>query len=165
MIRIAGINENDFINGEGVSVSLFLQGCPFRCKNCHNPETWNSEGGNAWHEDELIETIISLIQSNGIQRNLSILGGEPLDTDDKKEFVKQLIYKVKDKYPSIKIVLWTGYNYEDLKNKNELKFIFKNIDYLIDGQYIDAERDITLKWRGSRNQRIINMRTGEIIND
>lgn len=161
MIRIAGINENDFINGEGVSVSLFLQGCPFRCKNCQNPETWSSDGGNAWHEDKLIETIISLIQSNGIQRNLSILGGEPLDTDDKKEFIKQLIYKVKDKYPNIKIVLWTGYKYEELKDKNELKYIFNNIDYLIDGQYIDEERDITLKWRGSRNQRIINIKTGE----
>ena len=105
MIRIAGINENDMINGEGVSVSLFLQGCPFHCKGCHNPETWNPECGNAWYEDELIEHIIELIGANEVKRNLSILGGEPLDTDDKREFVKQLIYKVKNKYPNIKIII------------------------------------------------------------
>ena len=105
MIRIAGINENDMVNGEGVSVSLFLQGCPFHCKGCHNPETWNPECGNAWYEDELIEHIIELISANGVERNLSILGGEPLDTDDKREFVKQLIYKVKNKYPNIKIII------------------------------------------------------------
>ena len=105
MIRIAGINENDMVNGEGVSVSLFLQGCPFHCKGCHNPETWNPECGNAWYEDELIEHIIELIGANEVKRNLSILGGEPLDTDDKREFVKQLIYKVKNKYPNIKIII------------------------------------------------------------
>ena len=67
MIRIAGINENDMINGEGVSVSLFLQGCPFHCKGCHNPETWNPECGNAWYEDELIEHIIELIGANEVK--------------------------------------------------------------------------------------------------
>ena len=82
---------------EGVSVSLFLQGCHFHCKGCHNPEAWDFEGGDAWYEDELIQTIIDAIAANGIQRNLSILGGEPLDTDDKREFVKQLIYKTKNK--------------------------------------------------------------------
>ena len=105
MIRVAGINGNDFVNGEGVSVSLFLQGCHFHCKGCHNPETWNPEGGDAWNEDELITHIIELIAANGIQRNLSILGGEQLNTDDKREFVKQLIYKTRDRYPDIKIVV------------------------------------------------------------
>lgn len=165
MIRVAGINGNDFVNGEGVSVSLFLQGCHFHCKGCHNPETWNPEGGDAWYEDELIAHIIELIAANRIQRNLSILGGEPLDTDDKREFVKQLIYKTRDKYPNIKIVVWTGYVYEDLIKESNTDYILKNIDYLIEGPFILEERDITLKWRGSRNQRVINMRTGENIND
>ena len=155
MIRIAGINKNDMVNGEGVCVSLFLQGCPFHCEGCHNPETWNPNGGDAWYEEELIQDIIDAIAANGIQRNLSILGGEPLDTDDKKEFCKQLIYKVKDKYPDIKIYLWTGYLYEDLKDKPELKYILNNIDILIDGPFNIKERDITLPLRGSRNQRVI----------
>lgn len=158
MIRVAGINGNDFVNGEGVSVSLFLQGCHFHCKGCHNSETWNPKGGDAWYEDELIAHIITLIAANGIQRNLSILGGEPLDTDDKREFVKQLIYKTRDRYPDIKIVVWTGYTYEDLIKENNTDYTLKNIDYLIEGPFILEERDITLKWRGSRNQRIIDMK-------
>ena len=95
MIRVAGINGNDFINGEGVSVSLFLQGCPFHCQGCHNPETWDPNGGNVWDWDDLINHIIELISANGIQRNLSILGGEPLDTYDKREFVHSLIKIIK----------------------------------------------------------------------
>lgn len=164
MIRVAGINGNDFVNGEGVSVSLFLQGCHFHCKGCHNPETWNSEGGNAWYEDELIAHIIELIAANGIQRNLSILGGEPLDTNDKRNFVKQLIYKVKEKYPTIKIIIWTGYDYDDLKDNESMQDILNNINYLIAGPFVLEERDITLKWRGSRNQQIVNLKTGEIEN-
>ena len=154
MIRVAGLNKNDVVNGEGVSVSLFLQGCHFHCPGCHNPEAWDPNGGQAWVEDELIEYIISAIADNGIQRNLSILGGEPLDTDEKIEFVKQLIYKVKDKYPNIKIAIWTGYEYKDLKINSSMTYILKNINYLIDGPYMQDKRDITLKWRGSRNQRI-----------
>ena len=165
MIRVAGLNKNDVVNGEGVSVSLFLQGCHFHCKGCHNPEAWDFEGGDAWYEDELIQTIIDAIAANGIQRNLSILGGEPLDTDDKREFCKQLIYKTKDRYPDIKIVIWTGYTLENLQKENNTDYILKNIDYLIEGPFILEERDITLKWRGSRNQNIINMKTGEIEND
>lgn len=158
MIRVAGINENDTVNGEGVCVSIFLQGCPIHCPGCQNPETWNADGGNAWYEDELIEHIIELISANSIERNLSILGGEPLDTDDKRKFVKQLIYKVKNKYPNIKIFLWTGYNYENIKNKSYMEYILNNIDYIIEGPFKLAERDITLKWRGSRNQNIIKLK-------
>ena len=165
MIRVAGLNKNDVVNGEGVSVSLFLQGCPHHCKGCFSQKTWNPEGGNAWYEDELIQTIIDAIAANNIQRNLSILGGEPLDTDDKREFCKQLIYKVKDKYPDIKIVIWTGYTLEDLKKESNTDYILKNIDYLIEGPFILAERDITLKWRGSRNQNIYNMKTKQIENN
>jgi len=163
MIRIAGINENDMVNGEGVSVSLFLQGCPFHCKGCHNPETWDPEGGNAWFEENLIKHIKELIAANGIQRNLSILGGEPLDTPDKLNFLEKLIFSVKNKYPNIIICLWTGYNYEYLQTRWDMNFILNNIDYLIDGPFKIKERDITLKWRGSRNQRIIDLKKGLII--
>lgn len=161
MINIAGLNKNDVVNGEGVSVSVFLQGCHFRCPGCHNPEAWPEDGGQPYMEQEFINIVLEAIGANGIMRNLSILGGEPLDTDDKIEFVKQLIYQTKNKYPNIKIVLWTGYEYEEIKDRVDLKYIFNNIDYLIDGPFKIEERDITLKWRGSRNQKIRNLKTGE----
>ncbi len=164
MIRIAGINQNDFINGQGVSVSLFLQGCPFHCKGCHNPETWDPNGGLEYDEFEIIDKIIYIIDKNGIQRNLSILGGEPLDTKEKINFINMLIDSVKKEYPNIKIYIWTGYQYKQIKNNENLQYIFNNIDYLIEGPYIESERDITLKWRGSRNQNIINMKTKQIEN-
>ena len=165
MIRIAGLNGNDFVNGEGVSVSLFLQGCPFHCEGCHNPETWNPKGGIKVDEGDLIQQILTLINANNIIRNLSILGGEPLDTEQKRDFLRELIIRVRYYYPEIKIVLWTGYKYNDIKDKEDFKYILENIDYLIDGPFILKERDITLKWRGSRNQKIRDMKTGEIIND
>ena len=105
MIRIAGINKNDYINGEGISVSLFLQGCPFECQGCHNPETWDSEGGIQRDENELIQEIEDAIKSNGIIRNLSILGGEPLDTMHKREFLLKLITTVRKDFPNIIICL------------------------------------------------------------
>lgn len=165
MIRIAGLNGNDFVNGKGVSVSLFLQGCPFHCEGCHNPETWNPKGGIEVDEGDLIQQILTLINANNITRNLSILGGEPLDTEQKRYFLRELIIRAKYYYPEIKIVLWTGYKYNDIKDKEDFKYILENIDYLIDGPFILKERDITLKWRGSRNQNIRNMKTGEIEND
>ena len=165
MIRIAGLNGNDFVNGEGVSVSLFLQGCPFHCEGCHNPETWNPKGGIEVDEGDLIQQILILINTNNITRNLSILGGEPLDTEQKRDFLRELIIRVRYYYPEIKIVLWTGYKYNDIKDKEDFKYILENIDYLIDGPFIVKERDITLKWRGSRNQNIRNMKTGEIENN
>lgn len=105
MIRIAGLNGNDFVNGEGVSVSLFLQGCPFHCEGCHNPETWNPKGGIEVDEGDLIQQILTLINANNITRNLSILGGEPLDTEQKRDFLRELIIPVRYYYPEIKIVL------------------------------------------------------------
>ena len=167
MIRIAGINGNDFVNGKGVSVSLFLQGCHFHCKGCHNPETWDPNGGEVWDNNILTQTIIEAIAANGIQRNFSILGGEPLNTMNKISYLANLIQKIRQQYPNITICLWTGYYYKDLikDDNNIINYILKNIDYLIEGPFILKERDITLKWRGSRNQNIINMKTGEIEND
>lgn len=168
MIRVAGINGNDFVNGEGVSVSLFLQGCSFHCQGCHNPETWDPNGGKIWDWNDLINHIIELISANGIQRNLSILGGEPLDTYDKRNFIKLLLKVVKNKFPNIKICLWTGYTLSQLREDTNLigaGEILTTIDYLIEGPFKLKERDITLKWRGSRNQNIINMKTGKVENN
>lgn len=158
MIRIAKIIENDIVDGEGVCVSLWLQGCPIKCPGCHNPETWNPDGGEVWDDNDLINHIIKLISANGVQRNLSILGGEPLATCEKREFIYLLLEAVRKQYSDIKIFLWTGYTLETLRRNTRfigvIKKIIFSLDYLIEGPFILKERDITLKWRGSRNQKI-----------
>lgn len=155
-MRYAGIKENDTTNGEGVCVSLFLQGCPHKCKGCFNPETWDFNGGIEIDEEKLLKKVISLIDINNIQRNLSILGGEPL-CEENIHFVCLLVFAMKNFFPDNKIHIWTGYTIEELLQRDNtyIKLFLEQIDYLIDGPYIEEERDITLKWKGSKNQRIL----------
>ena len=157
-MRYAGIIRNDVAAGQGVCVTFFVQGCDFHCPGCHNPQTWDFNGGYEFTQ-ETMDTIIKALKANGIQRNFCIMGGEPLN--EKNRFLTNLVItEVKKFYPNIKIYVWTGYLYEDLLAKNEkiLQNIFDNIDFLIDGPFIKEQRDITLAMRGSRNQRIINLK-------
>ena len=134
-----------------------FNGCPHHCPGCHNPETWSSSGGELFNIDDTIINILEYINENGIQRNLSILGGEPLWRPN-AEFTAALAAAAREKYPNIKICVWTGYLYEDIKDDETINNLFQSIDYLIDGPYRQRERDITLKWRGSRNQRVIDIK-------
>ena len=152
-MRIAGLIKNDVVNGYDVCVSLWTQGCPFHCKECHNPQTWDFEGGTLAFEDDLIEEIKKAIHENGIQRNLSILGGEPL-CQNNIEFVKKLVSNIREEYPAILIFVWSGFAYEELVDKND--FLSK-IDVLVDGRYEHEQRDLSLPLRGSRNQRVIDI--------
>ena len=156
-MKYSGIIYNDTCAGPGVCVTFFTQGCPHRCFNCQNPETWDFNGGKEFTV-ETLESIINGLTANGIQRNLCIMGGEPLC--DENVFLTYLVIKeVKEKVPEAKIYIWSGYTYEELQYKNnpKVKEIFNLSDVLIDGPYIDKERDITLLMRGSRNQRIIDL--------
>lgn len=153
IVKFAVINKNDFINGEGVCVSLWVQGCPHHCKGCHNPEQWNFNGGQYKDNDILVEEIIDAITANGIQRNFSVLGGEPFAPQNMPD-VYEIIFKVKQKFPNIKVYVWSGYTLEELQEMY-LPKLLDNVDVLIDGRFILAERDITLKLRGSKNQRIL----------
>ena len=156
-MRYAGIIKNDVAAGQGVCVSFFVQGCDFHCKGCHNPQTWDFEGGYEFTQ-ETINNIITALKANGVQRNFCVMGGEPLHPDNR--FLTNLVIsEVKKVYPDIKVYLWTGYVYENLVDKDEklLQNIFRNVDVLIDGPFIMEERDITLPMRGSRNQRIIEL--------
>lgn len=157
-MRYSTIKKNDIVNGEDVCVSFWVQGCPLCCPGCHNASIWNFDGGKEF-TPQTLEEIISAISANGIQRNFSVLGGEPL-CDENLFLTTLVIQEVRKAYPNIKIFVWTGYTYEDLikKNDSHLNYIFNNIDYLIDGPYIESLRDITLHLRGSSNQRIINLR-------
>lgn len=156
-MRYSGIIYNDFSAAPGVSLSFFTQGCPqpFRCKGCHNPETWDFSGGREF-TDKTLDSIINGLQANGIKRNLAIMGGEPLALENLK-VTMTVIQRVKETYPDIKIYLWTGYVFKELKQEVQ-DYLRQNVDVVIDGPYIEEERDITLPMRGSRNQRIINLK-------
>lgn len=149
MVRLAKIDYNDVVNGEGICVSVWAQGCPHHCKGCHNPETWNFNSGKEYDEDLIINKIISKLHNNGINRNLSFLGGEPL-CQENKSFFKKLASKIKQRYPDTIIYCWTGYTLEKLSKED-----LKDIDVLIDGKFIEDKKDLKLKLRGSSNQRIL----------
>lgn len=160
MNKYHAIIPNDVVNGEGVCVSFFVQGCPHHCDDCFNPETWDFNGGQEYVDHTKWE-IIEAIGANGIQRNFSVLGGEPLDKRN-SSMVKEVIQAVRNAYPDIKIFLWTGYTTDELDElciqspeyKSFIEFILNNINVLIDGRFIKEEKDLDLKLRGSRNQHI-----------
>lgn len=146
--------KNDVVDTDaGICVSIWLQGCPFHCKGCHNPETWDFNGGTEIEEQELLSTILDAIGAQGIKRNLSILGGEPLCAQN-LNFTKLLIHRVKQEYKNIKIFLWTGFEFSQLKQNSKFDFILNNVDTLITGPFIQEQRDIMLPLRGSHNQEI-----------
>lgn len=156
--RIAGIIKNDVVNGIGVCVSVFTQGCPHHCKGCFNPETWDKNGG--YEVEDLELKIVKDINANGIQRNLSILGGEPLYKNN-RNLVMRLVTTAKQIYPSIKIFIWTGYTIEQLQkariSDDELNIILNNTNYIIDGLFNETQRDYSLWLRGSRNQNVYEL--------
>lgn len=171
-MKYAGIINNDVVNGYDVCVSYWCQGCRFRCPGCQNPQTWDFSGGIDIEEDTLIQNILSAIHANGIMRNFSILGGEPM-CDENVAFTKRLVQAVKGAYPDIMIFVWTGYKLEDLmtyygEHSGDVKYVLDNIDVIIDGQFDLSSRDITLPFRGSKNQRVIDMKmtekSGKVIN-
>ena len=157
-MRYAGLNRNDMSAAPGVSVSFFTQGCPHHCKGCHNPETWDFDGGKEFTFDTLND-IVNSLTANGVSRSLAIMGGEPLC--EQNAFLTLLVVKtVKERLPNTKIYIWTGYTYDKLKEVCDphVKSILEYADYLIDGPYIQELRDITLSMRGSSNQNIIDLK-------
>lgn len=152
-MRYAAIENNDYINGEGMCVSFWVQGCPHKCEGCHNPEAWSFEGGQEL-PNGYKGNIIKAISANGITRNFSVLGGEPLCPEN-LDLTLSTISAVRAAYPNIKIFLWTGYCLEDIKENPVVKEILEQINVLIDGPFIQEQRDITLKLRGSKNQRVL----------
>ena len=153
-MRYAGIIKNDFSAAPGTSVTFFTQGCPHKCEGCHNPETWDFEGGEEVTHDTILE-IIKAITANGLHRNLCIMGGEPLCPEN--QFLTNLIINsVKEKLPDTKIYLWTGYYLENLDmSNNRIKSILEQVYCIIDGPYDKTKRDVSLFMRGSSNQRIL----------
>lgn len=154
-MKYADIYPFDISNGPGIRVSLFVQGCEKHCKGCFNPETWDFEGGNEFIVEERT-TILKLCEPDYIS-GLSILGGEPLHPNN-IQTITDLCVKFKSKYPNKTIWIWTGYTMEELEEiyimDSSYSIIKSLADVIIDGPFVEAEKDLTLKWRGSRNQRI-----------
>ena len=151
------IKTNDISAAPGVSVTLYVSGCENHCPGCHNPETWDFNFGTPIDRNFYSYLIDKLVE-NGIKRNFCIMGGEPLHPKNREEVYKLIAY-VKDYDPNIEIWIWSGYIYENLlveaENDQTLDLILSEADVLVDGPFILSQRDITLKARGSRNQRII----------
>lgn len=154
MSRYSAIIPNDVVNGHGVCVSFFVQGCPHHCPGCFNEETWDFHGGVPY-TPEVKWNIIKAIAANNINRNFSVLGGEPLAPQN-IDMTWEIIDAVRHAYPNIEITLWTGYTYEELmvQPTENLLNILNTINILVDGPFIEEEKDLSLQLRGSRNQRI-----------
>ncbi len=151
-MRYNKIRKMDISNGPGVRVSIFMQGCAFNCQNCFNQETHDFNGGKEF-TDETIQRVLELCNNENIV-GLSILGGEPMHPKN-IEGTTKLAKAFKEKFPNKTLWAWTGYNYDkDIKEKE----ITKYLDVLVDGQYIDKLRNPNLEWRGSSNQRVINLK-------
>ena len=151
-MRYNKIRKMDISDGPGVRVSIFMQGCTFKCKNCFNPETHDFKGGTEF-TDETIDKVLSLAKPDHI-KGLSVLGGEPMHPVN-IDGTMRLVKAFKEKYPNKSVWVWSGFLYDDIIERN--KEIFNYIDVLVDGQYDDSLHDPTLKWRGSSNQRVIDI--------
>ena len=153
-MRYAQIRSLDISNGEGIGVSLFVQGCPFHCRNCFNPETWDFNGGEKWTE-ETKNKFLKLIDRPYIKR-VSLLGGECLAEQNLND-VLSLVQEIRISFPEKTIWLYTGYDFQEIfrgessciskKGLNDFKRrqIIKLCDLIVDGEYIDEQRDLSKK--------------------
>ena len=160
-MRYNKIRKMDIADGPGVRVSVFFQGCAFHCKNCFNPETWDFKAGKEF-TDETIEEILKLCENDFIT-GLSLLGGEPMHPTNIEGSTK-LAKMFKERFPEKTIWSWTGFLFDEyLKDKEIVNYL----DVVVDGQFKDELRNPNLKWKGSANQRVIDvkksLKKGEVV--
>ncbi len=161
-IRIAGMINDSIVDGPGLRFVIFTQGCPHHCDGCHNPESWKIEGGEEYIVDEVIKKFIN----NKLLTGITLSGGEPLVQPKECAMIAQ-----EAKNNNLTVLLFSGYRYEEiiklsLIDENIAK-LFELVDILIDGKFMKDKKDLTLKFRGSSNQRIIDVpksrELGEIV--
>lgn len=156
------ITKNDIANGPGVRVTLWVSGCSIHCKGCHNPQTWDFNVGTLFDESAKQELFQALNKT--YIRGITISGGNPLDRPHE---IFLLINEIKSKFPSKDIWLYSGYTYDEICLSKERFKAIVGADVLVDGPYIEEQRDITLPFRGSKNQRLIDvketLKQGQII--
>jgi len=150
-MNYAGIKKVDIANGPGVRVSLFVSGCRNHCPGCFNPETWDFDYGEPF-TDKTEEELIKTLRPSWIQ-GLSILGGDPMEPENQSALLP-LLRRVREELPGKDVWLYTGYRLESVSSSPLLDLA----DVVVDGPFIETEKDISLAFRGSRNQRIIDLR-------
>lgn len=166
-MRFASMRNLDISNGEGVGVSLFVQGCDRHCFNCFNPDTWDFNGGKEWTE-KTKNKFLELIDRPYIKR-VSFLGGECL-AEQNLDGVLSLIKEIRISFPEKTIWLYTGYQISEIVKQEQYEKvsgmsdvwskrweIISNVDIVVDGEYIDGQKDLSLKFRGSKNQHVIDV--------
>ncbi len=144
------IEKTSIANGEGIRVVLWVSGCSLHCRGCHNPETWNINSGEFFGEDAKKELFEAL--DKPYIKGITFSGGHPLENENIDD-VYCLCKEIKEKLPTKDIWLYTGYTFENINSHPIMQYI----DVLVDGKYIDEQRDLTLKFCGSKNQRLINV--------
>ena len=145
------ITKTDVANGSGIRVVLWVSGCEHHCPGCHNPQTWDEKSGKIFDDDAKIELFKAL--DNPYIAGVTFSGGDPLHPNN-IETVTALAQEIKEKFPEKNIWLYTGYEWEKIKEYS----IMKCIDVVVEGKFIQAQRNISLKWRGSSNQRVVNVK-------
>ena len=169
-MNYAEIKQYDVANGPGVRVSLFVSGCTHHCKECFNPETWDFKYGKPFTE-ETIQTILSYMEPEYV-KGITLLGGEPLEHSNQKGLLP-LVRVIKEKYPNKSIWCFTGYDFEKdvlgrmMEEIPETKEILSYLDVLVDGEYQEENHNLSLRFKGSSNQRIImvqdSLQAGKIV--
>lgn len=159
-MRYHNITKDDMLNGDGLRVVLWLSGCSHNCPGCQNPITWNPDGGLLF-DDDAKQEIFDLLDKDYIS-GITFSGGDPLHPVNAYE-VRELAAEIRQKYPDKTIWLYTGSTWEEIAHNP----IIPLIDVLVDGEYLESERDPQLLWKGSRNQRVIDvqatLKTGHIV--
>jgi anaerobic ribonucleoside-triphosphate reductase activating protein len=153
-MRFSRIKDNDIANGLGITMSFWTQGCPHHCEGCFNKETWDFKDGKEFTQEDL-KYIIDNINKNNVKRDLSVLGGEPLCPQNVEGVIK-LCKEFKRHYPEKLIYLWTGYTIENFNDTQ--REILDYIDILVDGKFEESRKNLSIKLRGSSNQRVIDVK-------
>ncbi len=168
-MNYADLKKTDIANGPGVRVSLFVSGCTHGCPGCFNPETWDFQFGQPFTQ-KTMDTLLAALAPEHI-RGLSLLGGEPLHPDNQKT-VLEVVRRVREAFPHKTVWCYTGYLYENLVqgqvgDPETVRALLEGIDVLVDGPFVEAQKNLGLRFRGSDNQRILlasaSLAAGELV--
>lgn len=159
-MRVYGFVQDSIVDGPGLRFVVFVQGCPHRCPGCHNPDSHDYNGGEEWS----ISRIVGLMLSNPMTDGLTLSGGEPFSQPEECYDLARIAHSV-----GYNVWVYTGFTFENLlyNGSDEERKLLQEVDVLVDGPFILAERTLSLLWRGSRNQRVIDVKksisTGEVV--
>ncbi|MDD3170733.1 MAG: anaerobic ribonucleoside-triphosphate reductase activating protein [Bacilli bacterium] len=149
LIRIAGIINDSIVDGPGLRLTIFTQGCYHACKGCHNPETHDINGGFKMSIDDIME----MVDSNPLLSGITISGGEPI-----LQWSKCAILAKKAKERKLNVMMYTGYEFEKIVKIPNISQLLENVDWIVDGEFVEEKKSLDIKYRGSTNQRIIDVK-------